>query len=72
VLLSFACSGVVVFFSSRRRHTRSDRDWSSDVCSSDLQGLASDAIAAEVPILGVVDACIRVFRRNGFHFQQYP
>src|SRR2546421_8481762 len=25
-----------VFFSSRRRHTRSDRDWSSDVCSSDL------------------------------------
>src|SRR5206468_6066180 len=24
------------FFSSRRRHTRSDRDWSSDVCSSDL------------------------------------
>src|SRR5206468_29705 len=23
-------------FSSRRRHTRSDRDWSSDVCSSDL------------------------------------
>src|SRR2546428_13079846 len=26
------------FFSSRRRHTRSDRDWSSDVCSSDLVG----------------------------------
>src|SRR5206468_8483362 len=25
------------FFSSRRRHTRSDRDWSSDVCSSDLE-----------------------------------
>src|SRR5216683_4938833 len=24
------------FFSSRRRQTRSDRDWSSDVCSSDL------------------------------------
>src|SRR2546421_900062 len=24
------------FFSSRRRHTRSDRDWSSDMCSSDL------------------------------------
>src|SRR5271163_1955357 len=24
------------FFSSRRRHTSSDRDWSSDVCSSDL------------------------------------
>src|SRR5204863_5493319 len=26
------------FFSSRRRHTRSLRDWSSDVCSSDLAG----------------------------------
>src|SRR5438105_7436467 len=24
-----------IFFSSRRRHTRSTRDWSSDVCSSD-------------------------------------
>src|SRR5438270_8665553 len=27
----------VFFFSSRRRHTRFDCDWSSDVCSSDLQ-----------------------------------
>src|SRR2546422_9462373 len=26
------------FFSSRRRHTRCSRDWSSDVCSSDLAG----------------------------------
>src|SRR2546422_1085536 len=25
------------FFSSRRRHTRCSRDWSSDVCSSDLK-----------------------------------
>src|SRR5206468_8816622 len=30
------CFLFVFFFSSRRRHTRSDRDWSSDVCSSDL------------------------------------
>src|SRR6266852_7353222 len=28
------------FFSSRRRHTRCYRDWSSDVCSSDLQAIA--------------------------------
>src|SRR5439155_14270957 len=28
----------LVFFSSRRRHTRWPRDWSSDVCSSDLPG----------------------------------
>src|SRR5690625_7268658 len=29
---------VSLFFSSRRRHTRWPRDWSSDVCSSDLRG----------------------------------
>src|SRR5690606_39928073 len=29
--------GVRCFFSSRRRHTRFSRDWSSDVCSSDLR-----------------------------------
>src|SRR5690606_39734226 len=29
------------FFSSRRRHTRFSRDWSSDVCSSDLDGEAA-------------------------------
>src|SRR5437868_15311144 len=28
---------MIFFFSSRRRHTRSKRDWSSDVCSSDLE-----------------------------------
>src|SRR2546422_5757817 len=27
----------IFFFSSRRRHTRCSRDWSSDVCSSDLE-----------------------------------
>src|SRR5690625_3994889 len=31
----------VFFFSSRRRHTRWPRDWSSDVCSSDLNGCHS-------------------------------
>src|SRR5690606_41822340 len=30
------CFYVIFFFSSRRRHTRFSRDWSSDVCSSDL------------------------------------
>src|SRR5690625_6810025 len=29
-------SMLLLFFSSRRRHTRWPRDWSSDVCSSDL------------------------------------
>src|SRR6266496_6256257 len=36
------------FFSSRRRHTRSLRDWSSDVCSSDLDVLGWRAIDTEV------------------------
>src|SRR5690606_39730418 len=42
------------FFSSRRRHTRFSRDWSSDVCSSDLavrervrRGLPQRAIAID-------------------------
>src|SRR5690606_40890309 len=35
------------FFSSRRRHTRFSRDWSSDVCSSDLQE-AFDKIAQRI------------------------
>src|SRR6266700_5492337 len=34
VLLAFSL--IFFFFSSRRRHTRFSRDWSSDVCSSDL------------------------------------
>ena len=33
----------VFFFSSRRRHTRSLCDWSSDVCSSDLIGRFHDS-----------------------------
>src|SRR5207245_4164966 len=31
------CTPRGLFFSSRRRHTRCYRDWSSDVCSSDLR-----------------------------------
>src|SRR5216684_5502581 len=37
------------FFSSRRRHTRCSRDWSSDVCSSDLYQGVSPARNAQVP-----------------------
>src|SRR5256886_10569222 len=41
---------VFFFFSSRRRHTRFDCDWSSDVCSSDLQfriPLRKESLAGE-------------------------
>src|SRR5690606_40938514 len=42
------------FFSSRRRHTRFSRDWSSDVCSSDLLFNISTGIATltNVTIVG--------------------
>src|SRR2546429_2676172 len=36
---------VFFFFSSRRRHTRCSRDWSSDVCSSDLVVIFSGGAA---------------------------
>src|SRR5207249_8692582 len=36
------------FFSSRRRHTRSKRDWSSDVCSSDLAGVSRPEVVGEL------------------------
>src|SRR5699024_9784904 len=48
------------FFSSRRRHTRSKRDWSSDVCSSDLIG---DMVQAGTTAVGdgeVVDVALAV------------
>src|SRR5690554_7170530 len=55
------------FFSSRRRHTRCGRDWSSDVCSSDLelfyyvagadpvmQGLVGGLFIASMNLVGAV------------------
>src|SRR5256885_3418578 len=42
-----ACDMCFFFFSSRRRHTRLQGDWSSDVCSSDL--LETDAGVCVVP-----------------------
>src|SRR5690349_23130300 len=44
------------FFSSRRRHTRSLRDWSSDVCSSDLDEDRRPARPAR-PCLGAGRRC---------------
>src|SRR5690606_39457892 len=61
------------FFSSRRRHTRFSRDWSSDVCSSDLPACAvlagrAAALAGprarlpphalQIPELDVIDALV--------------
>src|SRR5688572_32468530 len=52
----FSCYGFgyfcfCFFFSSRRRHTSFDCDWSSDVCSSDQEELAGQAEGdPEVPV----------------------
>src|SRR5699024_11444972 len=63
----------VVFFSSRRRHTRSKRDWSSDVCSSDLENGFSrvykfdinerSLTKLELPFEGVIHS----FKKNKSH-----
>src|SRR2546422_7140988 len=39
--------GSFFFFSSRRRHTRCSRDWSSDVCSSDLSQFLLSSVFAK-------------------------
>src|SRR5207302_8344984 len=44
LLLRYCFVFVFFFFSSRRRHTRFSRDWSSDVCSSDLVLLPSHQV----------------------------
>src|SRR5690606_14714300 len=47
------------FFSSRRRHTRFSRDWSSDVCSSDLSGCnerTTEVDGSVVPLFKKVNA----------------
>src|SRR5256885_15298756 len=51
------------FFSSRRRHTRLQGDWSSDVCSSDLdvgQGRAESRPRLAALLVGLLAARIRL------------
>src|SRR5437867_5711090 len=47
-MIIYHCLSIRFFFSSRRRHTRSYGDWSSDVCSSDLHGPATRLI--QIPV----------------------
>src|SRR5947209_18774082 len=58
---------IFFFFSSRRRHTRYWRDWSSDVCSSDLttavrlyQSIYETAMRNQVP-RPVIDDLVRIY-----------
>src|SRR5256886_6608364 len=58
------------FFSSRRRHTRFDCDWSSDVCSSDLglRGMQMKAGACDI-MLGQDDFAKGRERKKGAGFR---
>src|SRR5204862_5200448 len=49
LLIVFLFFFFFFFFSSRRRHTRSLRDWSSDVCSSDLYVAGSAHVTQLLP-----------------------
>src|SRR5438132_11012438 len=58
-ILNILCSSLFFFFSSRRRHTRSLCDWSSDVCSSDLVDTAEllfeDCLVPAANLVGGVE-----------------
>src|SRR5256884_1724559 len=59
---------AVFFFSSRRRHTRCSRDWSSDVCSSDLFTAAVDPgvdLLAHALFLGGVKPVVKRAPKQG-------
>src|SRR6478752_9980936 len=68
---------ICFFFSSRRRHTRCSRDWSSDVCSSDLLDDAAAFLQEHVPELKVGRAHGQMASRqldavmNAFYDRQY-
>src|SRR2546430_90417 len=49
------------FFSSRRRHTRFDCDWSSDVCSSDLEQVTKSGVAEGVALVSAMHITASVF-----------
>src|SRR2546430_5559819 len=55
------------FFSSRRRHTRFDCDWSSDVCSSDLDRFAIVADGFVVEALTLLSFALLASGETQFH-----
>src|SRR5699024_11839869 len=61
VFLSLCC--FFFFFSSRRRHTSSKRDWSSDVCSSDLLFFVTRLCLLHVRY----NLCFHRFANHNFH-----
>src|SRR5690606_40147225 len=66
---------LLFFFSSRRRHTSFSRDWSSDVCSSDLGAVAPQYFVDSLRI--VAEPCTDglhgyLLRRDLAQIDQYP
>src|SRR5690625_149485 len=61
------CCFMCFFFSSRRRHTRWPRDWSSDVCSSDLLRAGVERVDRHLLVRrsGDLDATVFEPRRRG-------
>src|SRR2546422_2474782 len=62
-LLVFSADSLF-FFSSRRRHTRCSRDWSSDVCSSDLAAYDPEYANRHWRILVQADDVLKRFRAS--------
>src|SRR2546430_4525208 len=63
----WSCRFMSFFFSSRRRHTRFDCDWSSDVCSSDLRRLRR--LVRRLRGADVRDAVAGLLGRSGGHLR---
>src|SRR5687768_18212559 len=59
-----------VFFSSRRRHTRCSRDWSSDVCSSDLRRSAELQGSLTMSARDTVEIGLNRFARRGYDLDE--
>src|ERR1035438_10611550 len=64
------------FFSSRRRHTRCLSDWSSDVCSSDLDKLLANwlfhglVLDQETGVKDLYEVALEMERRTRDHFRK--
>src|SRR2546422_3432473 len=58
------------FFSSRRRHERCSRDWSSDVCSSDLE-YYRDKVKMAMAFAGLLNQEARALEKDGVDVIQF-
>src|SRR5947209_16666664 len=62
--MAYLRSLCIFFFSSRRRHTRYWRDWSSDVCSSDLLGGSETLVPWTSPVKHIAMSFAAAYPRS--------